>query len=582
MSGSGVPDFLALRKGFAAQNEVDLAASGIQEAAAEVTSAKPSTTSTTSKGKTPGRPKGSTNKKRKADDVPGEPRMGTRRSNRTATQLVNAKDEEERLRIEAEAQAKAAEEAARFEEEQRIAKHGDREIEAQSSVIGASDTASLRETLKELAALKLEETKEDPELGKRPALGTKKLQEKTKDLELRAIVKVIPERIYSMTVHPDPQRDLVFVGDKTGHLSLWDCTNAGKRTIKASANGSIRDGAKPKKMDEDDEEGAEGEAEEDEYQWGKWWVWQGHMAHSVSGIKFRPNETKQVYSSSYDCTVRTHHFERGISEEVIDADVWGDEALIHAFDFDATGNEIWASDNNGGLIFRDLREPKENAKRWDVDGHKIGCVSLNPANPRLAVTAHLKRYMRLWDLSLLRGLPTDTPTDEILDKALLHEYAHEKACSAAYFDPTGTRVASTSYDDAIRVWDVDPKKTSDYPEGGKWKPSKKITHNCQVGRYVTVLRAHWSTVPSYPPHLHIGNMARTLDVLSPDGTAVKHFTNDAITAVPAVTASHPTVGGKFYGGAASGKVSFWTEPLNEDDDEEEEKVKGEAKKEEDE
>ncbi|GAA5829602.1 hypothetical protein JCM11251_000216 [Rhodosporidiobolus azoricus] len=554
-------DYAAFRQANAAAVAADLAASGIQEAVAEVTtSTKPSSTASSAKGKTPAKPKRAPPKKRKADaDIAApEPR---RRSTRAAALMVSAKDEEERMKIEAEAQAKADEEAAHFAEQQRILKHGDRDIEAQGGVVGASDTASLKEMMKELAALKLEEPEEKWEVGKRPAVGTKKLQEKTKDLELRGIVKIIPDRIYSMAVHPDPQRDLVFAGDKTGHLSLWDCTNAGKRSIKASANGSIRDGAKPKKEEDDEDDGEEGG--EDDYQWGKWWIWQGHQAHSVSGIKFRPNETQQVYSSSYDCTIRTHHFERGISEEVIDGDVWSDEALIHSFDFDPSGNEIWATDNNGGLIWRDLREKKSEAKRWDIDGYKTGCVSINPANPRLAVTAHLKRYMRLWDLSLLRGLPTDSDTQDVIDAALLQEYSHEKACSSAYFDPTGTRLASTSYDDAVRVWDVDPTKVTDYPEGNAWKPAKKIAHNNQVGRYVTVLRAHWSTAPSYPPLLHMGNMNRTLDLISPDGTTVKAFTNEAITAVPAVTASHPTMVGKYYGGAASGKVSFWAEPLDE-------------------
>lgn len=281
----------------------------------------------------------------------------------------------------------------------------------------------------------------------------------------------------------------------------------------------------------------------------------------MSSLKFRPGQPQsvrfcsflfvpssltpvsypQIYSSSYDGTVRQHHFEQGMSEEVLDGDRWSDEGLIHSFDFDSTGNEIWgmsadsacrfshrsgrklifflssASDNNGGLIFRDLRTPKDEAKRWNIDGYKgafpphtafwtptdlssfplfglcspVGCVSINPANPRLAATAHLKRTMRcvspflllprradssffsliprhttpprfasvlphfpslhsLWDLTALRGLDEDSPVATVLETALLQEYAHEKAVSSAYFDWTGTRLASTSYDDAIR------------------------------------------------------------------------------------------------------------------------------------
>lgn len=32
-----------------------------------------------------------------------------------------------------------------------------------------------------------------------------------------------------------------------------------------------------------------------------------------------------------------------MSEEVIDGDRWSDEALLHSFDFDPTGNELWGA-----------------------------------------------------------------------------------------------------------------------------------------------------------------------------------------------------------------------------------------------
>lgn len=56
----------------------------------------------------------------------------------------------------------------------------------------------------------------------------------------------------------------------------------------------------------------------------------------------------------------------------------------------------------------------------------------------------------MWDLSKLQSLPEDATRDEIVEKAQLVQHEHEKACSSAYFDPTGTRLASTSYDDSIR------------------------------------------------------------------------------------------------------------------------------------
>ncbi|GAA6058309.1 hypothetical protein JCM3770_003731 [Rhodotorula araucariae] len=502
--------------------------------------------------------------KRAADDADlaaDEPRRSSRRNPARGAKLV---EDPEELRKHQEEQDRiaAAEAAARD-----LAKHGDRPVEArEGGVVDALGQDSLIDELRELALYDV--AKEDGlqrwELGKRPPVEADRLRTGAEPWDLRAIVKIIPDRIYSMTVHPDPDRDIVFAGDKTGHIALWDCTDAG-RLDPAAPPKPIREG-KPAASDEDDDE----DDGPDERVWGKWWHWKAHQDQSVSFLKFRPGERKTIYSSSYDGTLRATHFDQGTSEEVLDATLWSDNTLLHSFDFDPTGNELWASDDDGGLIFRDMRQAKKTATRWQIDGYKVGCISINPANPTLAATAHLKRYMALWDLSALRGLSPDTEWRDVREAALVTGYESKYACSSAYFDPTGTRLASTSYDDQIRVWDVDPHKALKSLKGGKaFDPKTTIVHNTQVGRYVTVLRAHWSQVPTLPPHLHVGNMHRTLSLFSPAGTGasepVKTFEDSALTAVPAVTAAHPTREGRYYGGAASGKVSLWAEPRPDDE-----------------
>lgn len=107
-------------------------------------------------------------------------------------------------------------------------------------------------------------------------------------------------------------------------------------------------------------------------------------------------------SGSYDCTIRRTNLRTGESEEILDLDRFDDnEALVHAFDFAEGGEVLWASDHNGGLTRRDLREPIESAVRWNISengvssaSNKVGCLSICSANPRLAVTSHLKRYIK--------------------------------------------------------------------------------------------------------------------------------------------------------------------------------------------
>lgn len=47
-----------------------------------------------------------------------------------------------------------------------------------------------------------------------------RLKDQFKNMELRANSKVTNDRVFSMVVHPDKQRDLVFVGDKYGSIGM--------------------------------------------------------------------------------------------------------------------------------------------------------------------------------------------------------------------------------------------------------------------------------------------------------------------------------------------------------------------------
>lgn len=48
-----------------------------------------------------------------------------------------------------------------------------------------------------------------------------RLKDQFKDMELRGNAKVTNDRVFSMVVHPDASKDLVFVGDKYGSLGMY-------------------------------------------------------------------------------------------------------------------------------------------------------------------------------------------------------------------------------------------------------------------------------------------------------------------------------------------------------------------------
>lgn len=106
--------------------------------------------------------------------------------------------------------------------------------------------------------------------------------------------------------------------------------------------------------------------------------------HACNGL----TETKadqQLFTSSYDCTLRSLDLSTGTSTELLtlnsDPD---DDILINHFDVAPNGNEIWLSDRFGGITHLDIREPhgsRTRARRWVVQdegrGGKLGGMSVN-------------------------------------------------------------------------------------------------------------------------------------------------------------------------------------------------------------
>lgn len=70
-------------------------------------------------------------------------------------------------------------------------------------------------------------------------------------------------------------------------------------------------------------------------------------------------------------------------------------------------------------------------------------------------SAECSRYFRsVWDLKKLLGMPDDDHSsaaygDDFSD-CVVATYEHTKACSSTYFDRSGTKILTTSYDDVLR------------------------------------------------------------------------------------------------------------------------------------
>ncbi|KAK8853099.1 hypothetical protein IAR55_003800 [Kwoniella newhampshirensis] len=412
------------------------------------------------------------------------------------------------------------------------------------------------------------------------SVEVQRLKDAFKGMTLKANAKVTNDRVFSMVVHPERTKTLVLAGDKYGQLGIWDALGPATESVKT----------------EDDTNGATEEEEPE----GRIWRVQAHARNSITCMKVDPINGSGLFSTSYDCSLRHLSFSELKSTELFA--FTNEDMLITHFDLVPNGQEAWLADKNGGISHCDFRESKRERerRRWVVQDEgraaKLGGLSVNPLMPHLLVTAGNDQHLRIWDTRHLTSIPTSpdslntrstgAKTESFGDSAyhpshltaetdyehlskfqssakgkglLRASWQHGKSCSSAYWDPWGRRVLTTSYDDKLRVWNLNPQSMLlDTPLAtSHFQPTKSIPHNCQTGRWLTILRAQWSLNMDYMPHFTVGNMKRSLDVIAASGEKIVSVWNDAVTAVPAVTASHPTIVDRIVGGNTSGRIQLW-------------------------
>ncbi|KAL1712101.1 WD40-repeat-containing domain protein [Schizophyllum commune] len=375
------------------------------------------------------------------------------------------------------------------------------------------------------------------------------LRESLQGLQIVSRAKVTQDRVYSVAYHPEKSKDLIFFGAPTD--------------------------------DEVDEDGEPSDPSTEEG--GKYWRlqlhWPATAKSSISTIKIDPVNSQTIYTTSYDCTLRSLSFESGVSREIYTAE---GGALLSSVDMPPAGNEMWISDAAGGVVHLDLREARGKARYFGLSNDKIGVVSVNPSRPNFLAAGSNDRTVRIWDTRQLTKDPRVLgPPDEELDtssdvemawgydaittyesesgRALMRgEWKHDKAVGSVFWDARGRSLVSTSYDDKLRVWDF---KSSVFKTEGQFpsmRPLRVIPHNCQTGRWLTPLRARWTENPEVYPHFTVGNMHHSLDIFSAKGDLLARLEDKTkITAVQAVTCSHPSIVERAVSGNASGRCVLW-------------------------
>ncbi|KAL6707848.1 hypothetical protein ACN47E_003748 [Coniothyrium glycines] len=344
-------------------------------------------------------------------------------------------------------------------------------------------------------------------------------------------IKITPERIYAMGMHPTTEKPLVFAGDKLGHLGICDTSQ------------------KAAEIKEEDDEDADTE--------GPTITTLKPHTRTIHTFQFSPHDSNALYSASYDSTVRKLDLAKGVAVEVYAPSDPNEDAPLSGLEISKDdANTLYFSTLDGKFGQYDMRAPHEKAAGLDIfqlSEKKIGGFSLHPLYPHLVATASLDRTVKIWDLRKISG------KGDARSPALVGEHESRLSVSHAAWNSIG-QVATASYDDTVKIHDfgncADWKVGSSLTED-EMKPAVIVPHNNQTGRWVTILRAQWQQFPQdNVQRFCIGNMNRFVDIYTGTGQQLAQLGGEGITAVPSVAKFHPTMDW-IAAGTASGKLCLW-------------------------
>ncbi|CAG8082485.1 unnamed protein product [Penicillium nalgiovense] len=479
--------------------------------------------------KTPGT-NGAKPKKRPTPKVKTEEDTVTPR--RTSSRLKGIAAESEVAKRKADDEYEAMREADRLKRMRRTDSFSQADMFVSGQKLSADSLIGV-DVITKGVAKPYERTFGDDEIEKTTDKDLKALREEMNGLQLWESwdpqrIKITPERVYSMAFHPSESKPLIFAGDKLGHLGMLDASQE-----------------KPTAGEDDDDD----EDDPDP-------VLTTLKPHTrtISAMMVNPSKPTHLYTASYDSSIRSLDLEKMVSSETYAPESTNiDEALSGVDMAPDDPNTLYWTTLQGGFGRYDTRTPRKdsNVASWALSEKKIGGFTLCPSQPNYFATASLDRFLRLWDL---RKLSPDDPTP-------VAEHESRLSVSHAAFNAAG-QIATSSYDDTLKIYDVGAKGLSSWKQGHKlgekdFTPDTVVRHNCQTGRWVTILRPQWQLNPQSPiQRFCIGNMNRFVDVYSSSGDQLAQLGGDGITAVPAVAVFHRSKNW-VAGGTASGKLCLW-------------------------
>jgi WD40 repeat protein len=311
------------------------------------------------------------------------------------------------------------------------------------------------------------------------------------------IAKVVPQRIFSMAIHPTGNELLLAVGDKWGNLGLWNVlSDIGSESVQ---------------------------------------VFQPHVG-PVNCTSFCTYNATKIYTTSHDGTVRCADLNKLVFDQIYasDENLSRNHTTWHC---QVEESSLMIAHGNGKLALVDCRAEKQLQGWYSCYERSVRTVQMHPVQQQYFITSSALCEVKIWDRRYLSKKSPDPVCNLV----------HPKGLSSAFFSPAGKYVVTTCNDDRLRVYDVTNMLTT--------RPNvvASIKHNTHTGRWLTTFKAMWH--PQRDDVIVVGSMEQPRGILlyGCQGERLYKLMDENLSSVCSICLFHPSRQ-IVFGGNSSGRV----------------------------
>lgn len=333
--------------------------------------------------------------------------------------------------------------------------------------------------------------------------------------------KVVPNRVFSMDIHPTLNKTLICAGDKDGDLGFWDVSkddlnyNASEEnefSLEAKHNSSATFVVSP-------------------------------HTKAISCVMFPRNTPNKLYSTSFDGQFRCIDLESCSTNDKKYFDlIFSSKSMLSDVSFNKSCDGCFLSNNLGEIISLDLRSQEHTI--YPVHYKKVTSVSMHPTIDHWVLTASLDGHVKVFDTRMMK---LDEESNSYIPVQMV-KYSN-RIWNATFSPYTGSKIIVNSNENIIEIWSKFPNDT-DF--GQKPENVIRINHNNQTGKWISSFKPMWNETED---KFIIGNLNRGVEIFNENGECEEFLKHPELTTIPSLN-MWKIGGDEIITGTASG-VYVW-------------------------